>query len=306
VIARKPPGRVEVLTLQDPGYPAALRAIADPPQALYVRGRLVEADRMAVAVVGARRASPYGVAVGEWLGRELARSGVTVVSGLARGIDAAAHRGALAAGGRTVAVLGCGVDVAYPPDHARLLAQVVEAGAALSEYPLGTPPLRYHFPRRNRLISGLCLGVVVVEGQQDSGALITADSALEQGREVFAVPGPIFAATSALPHRLLQQGAKLVTGVEDILDELHLPLRPVRRRASAPELAGTEAAVYAHLTLDPLHIDAVALRCGVPVPEVGRTLLVLEMRGLVQALPGQRYVRAALEDEASGPVHPRR
>jgi len=285
---------VEVLTPQDPGYPAALRALADRPEALYARGRLVEADRAAVAVVGARRASPYGVAVGEWLGRELARNGVTVISGLARGIDAAAHRGALAAGGRTVAVLGCGVDVVYPPEHARLLAQVVAAGAAVSEYPPGTPPLRHHFPRRNRLISGLSLGVVVVEGREDSGALITADCALEQGREVFAVPGPVFAQTSALPHRLLQQGAKLVARVEDILEELRLPV--AAPAAAIPvALQGAEAAVYAQLTLDPQHVDALALRCALPVAEVGRALVGLELRGLARALAGQRYARATGE-----------
>ncbi|HET6947555.1 MAG TPA: DNA-processing protein DprA, partial [bacterium] len=189
---------VEVLTPRDPGYPRALLSISDPPQTLYVRGRLAEADRIAVAVVGSRRATPYGVAVAEWLGRELVRSRVTVISGLARGIDAAAHRGALQGSGRTIAVLGSGVDVVYPPEHARLVEHIVEAGAVLSEYPPGAPPLKHQFPKRNRLISGLALGVVVVEGREDSGALITADCALEQGREVFAIPGPVFAQTSVL------------------------------------------------------------------------------------------------------------
>ena len=293
MIGRRPQVQFEVLTLQDPGYPTALRAIADPPQALYVRGRLAEADRTAVAVVGARRASPYGVAVAEWLGRELTRNGVTVVSGLARGIDAAAHRGALQGGGRTIAVLGCGVDIIYPPEHGRLVAQITGAGAVLSESPPGTPPLKHQFPRRNRLISGLALGVVVVEGREDSGALITADCALDQGREVFAVPGPVFAQTSVLPHRLLQQGAKLVTMVEHILEELHLAVQ--HATTSSVALQGAEAAVYAQLTLDPQHIDVLALRCGLPVSEIGRVLIGLELRGLVRVLAGQRYVRATVE-----------
>lgn len=274
----------------DPRYPAALRAIVDPPRRLYVRGRVEDGDRVAVAIVGARRASPYGVAAAEYLGRELGRCGVTVISGLARGIDAAAHRGALAGGGRTIAILGCGVDVVYPPEHRRLTAQVIEAGAVVSEFPPGTPPLPHHFPRRNRLISGLSLGVVVVEGRDRSGALLTVDSALEQGKEVFAVPGSVFDETSRMPHRLLQQGAKLVARVEDVLDEFGLALRPLASGTSPVVGDGLEAAVYAQLTLQPQSLDLLALRCGLAVAEVSRTLIVLEMRGLARALPGQRYV----------------
>lgn len=285
---------MKVLASWDDAFPAALRRIAHPPESLYVEGTLTEGDRTAVAVVGARRASPYGLAVAEWLGRELAGAGVTVVSGLARGIDAAAHRGALAGGGRTIAVLGCGVDVTYPPEHASLARAITGSGALLSEYPPGTPPLKYQFPRRNRLISGLSLGVVVVEGREDSGALITADCALEQGREVFAIPGPVFAQTSVLPHRLLQQGAKLVTRIEDIFEELRLP-PPGAPGRSAPELHGVEAAVYANLSLEPRHIDDLAAACRLPVAEVGRALLVLEMGGIVRALAGQRFVRTAVD-----------
>lgn len=292
---RQQPGRVEVVRWEDASYPAALRAIADPPRPLYARGTVRAGDRTAVAIVGARRASAYGMAAAEWLARDLARCGVTVVSGLARGIDAAAHRGALAGGGRTIAVLGCGVDVVYPPEHGRLMAQVIGAGAVVSEFPPGTPPLRHHFPQRNRLISGLSLGVVVVEGREDSGALITADCALEQGREVFAVPGGIFAEASALPHRLLQQGAKLVTAVKDILEELRLPMPPLPPPVPVIALEATEAAVYAQLTLDPQHMDVLALRCKAPVGEVARVLLGLELRGLARALPGQHYVRAIVE-----------
>jgi DNA processing protein len=281
---------VEVLTPHDAGYPVALRTIPDPPQALYVRGRLRPEDAAAVAVVGARRASAYGVAAAEWLGRELARCGVTVVSGLARGVDGAAHRGALAAGGRTIAVLGCGPDVVYPPEHVDLMARVIEAGAVISEFPPGTEPLPPYFPQRNRIISGLSLGVVVVEGRERSGALVTADCALQQGREVFAVPGSIFAATSYLPHRLIQEGAKLVTTVADVLNELRLPHAQPQSPGKDAGLAGTEAAVFAQLSLDPQHIDVLAVRCDLPVAEVGRALLALELKGMVRSLAGQRYV----------------
>lgn len=293
---RRDPFGSQLIRWGDPGYPAPLRALAHPPQTLYVRGGWRAEDAHAVAVVGSRRASPYGVAVAEWLGRELARCGVTVVSGLARGIDGAAHRGALEGGGRTIAVLGCGVDVLYPPEHAGLARRIMRAGAVLSELPPGTPPLKQHFPMRNRLISGLALGVVVVEGRERSGAVITADFALDQGREVFAVPGSIFDETSRTPHRLLQQGAKLVTRVEDILDELGLAaLRPLTGAGPAAALEGIEAEVYGQLDLRPRHPDALALRCRRPVAEVSRALTVLEVRGLARALPGQRYVRATVE-----------
>jgi len=297
-LGRGPRAEVAIreLTLADTAYPAALRTIPDPPSPLYVRGALRDEDRTAVAIVGSRRASAYGLAVAEWLGRELASCGVTVVSGLARGIDAAAHRGALQGGGRTIAVMGCGVDVIYPPEHRRLMAEIIEAGAVVSEFPPGTPPLRHQFPRRNRLISGLTLGVVVVEGREQSGAVITADHALDQGREVFAVPGGIFDETSRAPHRLLQQGARLVARVEDILEELGLAaLRPPTGAAPAAALAGIEAAVYAQLSLRPQHPDALALRCRLSVAEVNRALSVLEVRGLARAFPGQRYVRATVE-----------
>jgi DNA processing protein len=288
--------RIQVVSRNDPAYPRLLRVIADPPQTLYVRGALRDEDGLAVAIVGSRRASAYGLAVAEWLGRELASCGVTVISGLARGVDAAGHRGALAGAGRTIAVLGCGVDVIYPPEHRRLMAQIAEAGAVVSEFPPGTPPLKHQFPRRNRLISGLALGVVVVEGREDSGAVITADFALDQGREVFAVPGSIFDATSRTPHRLLQQGATPVACVEDILDALGLAaLRPLSPAGAPVATEGIEARVYAQLDLQPRHPDALALRCRLPVAEVSRALTLLEVRGLARALPGRRYVRATVE-----------
>lgn len=285
---------IHVITPADDVYPPALRVIADPPRALYVRGALRPADAVAVAIVGARRPSAYGTAVARWLARDLARSGVTIISGLARGIDAAAHQGALDAGGRTIAVLGCGPDVVYPREHHQLMHDVIAGGAVISEYPPGAPPLAGQFPQRNRIISGLALGVVVVEGRERSGALITADAALEQGREVFAVPGNIFEEASRAPHRLIAQGARLVERADDVLDELGL-VRPDRGRAPAPGLQGVEAAVYARLSLTPQHLDDLASACGRPVAEVSAAAVALECKDLAVALPGHRYVKRIRE-----------
>lgn len=282
---------ISVYTPADTWYPAALRTIFDPPSALYVRGMILPQDEVAVAIVGTRRSTAYGRAVAQWLARDLAHNAVTVVSGLARGVDAAAHRGALDAGGRTIAVLGCGPDVVYPKDHARLMDEVIAHGAVVSEFPPGTPPHAGQFPQRNRIISGLSLGVVVVEGREQSGALITAYAALEQGREVFAVPGQIFDETSRAPHRLLLQGAKLVERVEHILEELHLPAIALRREAVGVALDSDEARVHAHLSLTPVYLDRLAALCGLSVVAVSRALTGLECKGLAAALPGQRYVR---------------
>jgi len=281
---------IAVITIDDAAYPARLRTIFDPPSRLYVRGELHPADVSAVAIVGARRATEYGRAVAEELARDLATCGITVVSGMARGIDAAAHRGALAAGGRTIAVLGCGPDVVYPPEHRGLMSEIIGQGAVMSEFAPGTPPRPGQFPLRNRIISGLSLGVVVVEGRLDSGALITADAALEQGREVFAVPGRITDPTACAPHRLVQEGAKLVQGVGDILEELRLPV-PAGPALGMPHLEGTEAMIFARLDVTPQHVDQLALRCGLPVSAVSAALTALECRGLVTAWPGARYSR---------------
>ena len=218
---------VRIVTLEDADYPTLLREIPDPPLVLYVRGTLPDPAAPAVAIVGSRHASRYGVEIAERLAYDLALRGLTVISGLARGIDGAAHRGALKAQGRTLAVLGNGLSRIYPPEHEPLAKQIVEQGAVISEYPMQMAPLAQNFPRRNRLISGLSLGVVIVEAAQRSGALITADMALEQGREVFAVPGPITRRTSQGTHHLLKQGARLVTSAEDILEELSLGVQPV-------------------------------------------------------------------------------
>lgn len=212
-----------LISLENDGYPLRLAEIYDPPLLLFVRGTLLEEDTQCVSIVGTRRATPYGLRMAEQFGRELAMRGITVVSGCAAGIDTAAHRGAIEAGGRTIAVLGCGVDVVYPRQNEALLEQITRHGCLLSQYPMGTKPARGHFPHRNRIISGMTMGTLIVEAPIRSGALITARQAAEQGREVFAVPGQVGAAASEGPHALIRDGAKLVETVEDILVELNLP-----------------------------------------------------------------------------------
>jgi len=275
-------------------YPALLRQIPDPPLALTVRG---DVTGPCVAIVGARRASEYGRRVAFEIARDLARAGLTVVSGLAAGVDAAAHRGALDAGGRTVAVLGTGIDVVYPSWHTELARAVAAQGALVTEFPCGTPPLAFHFPRRNRVISGLALGTVVVEATEDSGSLLTAQHANEQGRAVFAVPGRLGVAVHRGPHRLIREGARLVRGAEDVLEELAPQLgATLAERRAAAAVAGLSAAEHcllAALEDDGLQVDEVIRRAAVPAERVLETLLALELRGLVRQLPGKRFQRAA-------------
>jgi DNA processing protein len=295
-LARLSAAGAELRTMADGAYPAALRAIADPPLALAVRGSLAP-DELVVAIVGARRASEYGRRVAGELSVELARVGVTVASGLAAGIDAAAHRGALAAGGRTVAVLGTGIDGVYPRWHADLSRAIAEGGALVSEFPCGTPPRAAHFPQRNRIISGLARGVVVVEAAARSGSLITARYALEQGREVFAVPGPVGVSRHEGPHELIRQGAKLVTRIEDVLEELAPALveRIGRARAAAEEasLSALERRVLAAVSTGGGHVDDVIRRAGLSAGSALETLLALELRGVVEQAPGKRFRRRA-------------
>ncbi len=283
-----------VIAMRDPSFPLLLRTIPDPPPALFVRGRLDDAP--AVAIVGSRRATPYGRAAAEQLAADLALAGITVVSGLARGIDGAAHQAAIEGGGRTVAVLGCGVDVVYPREHRQLADAVVAHGALVSEFAPGTPPLPGHFPRRNRVISGLALGVVVVEGREDSGALVTVDYALDQGREVFAVPGSIFSLRSRAPHALLRQGAHVAETVADIQRELGLAITASGRdeSASAPRFEGDsgEARLLEALEGGPASFDELVDATVLPVARVVSLVTVLEVRGLVQTLPGQMVIRA--------------
>ena len=283
---------IEFCTLPDAAYPAPLAAICGPPAVLYYRGQLPDWHR-AVAVVGTRRCSTAGRNTALQLAAALAAAGVVVVSGAARGIDTAAHQGALTQG-RTVAVLGCGVDVAYPPENRPLLQDIARRGAVLSEFPPGTKPAPGQFPIRNRLISGLCRGVLVVEAGRKSGALVTADCALEQGRDVFAVPGGIFAAQSQGANNLIKQGAKLVDTVEDILDEYGW--RRAAVTTAAPALSPEERLVYDALhDAAPATLDDIAGQTSLPVSRAACVLLQLELQGLVLQQPGQQYLRLAGE-----------
>jgi DNA processing protein len=279
-----------LICLDDPAYPERLRSIADPPLVLALRG-VLGADEPAVAVVGARRASGYGRRAAEELARGLASVGITVISGLATGIDAAAHRAALAARGRTAAVLATGLDRVYPSWHATLAAQVAAHGALVTEFPCGTAPLPHHFPRRNRLISGLALGTIVVEAAPGSGSLITARYALEQGREVFAVPGPIGERLHEGTNQLIQQGAKLVRGVEDVLDEIAPPLRArlAVPRTAPPALTAVEARVLDAVRPGDTHVNEVIARTALEPGAALETLLALELRGVVEQQPGMRF-----------------
>jgi DNA processing protein len=282
---------IQALTWLDLDYPARLLQIPDPPPVLYVRGQLTPEDEWAVAVVGTRRASAYGKQVTSRLVTDLVVNHVTIVSGLARGIDGEAHRAALKAGGRTIAVLGCGLDLIYPPEHRNLARDIVENGALISEYSLGTPPEASNFPPRNRVISGLSLGVLVVEAGLRSGALITADYAADQGRDVFAVPGNLYNRSSVGTNRLIQDGAKLVTGAEDILEELNLMMvaQQAEVRAVVPETE-TEALLLQHLSLEPVHVDEISLRVNLPIAEVTSNLALMELKGMVRQVGGMNYV----------------
>ena len=293
VLRRLEQAGVNVLTWESPDYPVNLRNIAQPPPVLYVRGQLIPADEWAVALVGTRRASAYGREVARELAAALAANGVTVVSGLARGIDIVAHRAALEAGGRTVAVLGSGLDQIYPAEHQSAAADMAKAGAVVTDYALGTLPDSANFPPRNRIISGLAKGVVVVEADEKSGALITAGFAAEQGRDVFAVPGSIRQPTCRGTNKLIQQGAKVVLSATDILEELNLAMvaehQQVRAALPADE---TEMRVLACLTGDPVHVDDLGIQLSLPIAQVSSALALMELKGLVRQVGGMNYVAA--------------
>ncbi|MDP9314890.1 MAG: DNA-processing protein DprA [Chloroflexota bacterium] len=290
---------IRLISRDDPTYPALLAQTTNPPFLLYVRGTLIENDRWALAVVGTRQASTYGKEVTRKLVAGLVAAGVTIVSGLALGIDAVAHSAALAAGGRTLAVLGSGVDQIYPLTNLPLGQAVMQQGAVVSEYPVGTLPAATNFPPRNRLISGLALGVLVVEAAPKSGALITAQFAGEQGREVFAIPGNIFSPRSEGTHRLIKDGASLVTSVDDILDALNLQTAVVQQEMTAimPETP-IEAALLALVEDEPQHIDELRRESGLGIADVSATMTLLELKGLVRQVGGMQYVLAR---EASFP-----
>jgi DNA processing protein len=291
-LARVEAGGYSLLTWECDSYPPLLRAIDLPPPLLYVDGAVTPEDELAVAIVGTRGASAYGKGMAERLSQGLAESGVTIVSGLALGIDGVAHRAALAAGGRTIAVLGSGVDVIYPDRHRGLAADIRTHGAVISDYPLGTTPEAGNFPPRNRIISGLSLGTVVVEAGARSGALITVHFALDQGRDTFAVPGNAMSATSAGTNRLIQQGeAKLVSGAQDVLEELNLTM--VQEQRSVRQVLPTndqEAAILRHLAHEPLHLDEVVRLCGLPTETVSSTLCMMELKGMVRRVENMSYV----------------
>jgi DNA processing protein len=294
-----------VLARRGDDYPAQLRDAPEAPEVLYVRGTLMREDAFAVAVVGSRRATPYGIAAAGDLSRELASRGVTIVSGLARGIDSAAHRGALRAGGRTIAVLGSGVDVIYPPENRRLAAEIEANGALVSQFAPGTPPLAHHFPARNQVIAGLALGVVVVEAAERSGALITARLAGEMGREVMAFPGRVTSPESRGAHALIRDGAALVQGWEDVIAELPARWRDCLRAVPPAEAAGRpcppgEHAQATQRLLDvigdePMTMDDVIERSGLASGLAAALLLDLELEGRVRQVEGRRFVQGGRE-----------
>lgn len=284
--------KVQILTLEDTEYPLRLRNIADPPPILYVKGELVPEDDLSVAIVGTRRPSAYGRQAAEKFAEGLARSGVTVASGLARGIDTFAHRATLDGGGRTLAVLGSGLDIIYPSENRNLAMEIAGHGAIISEFPLGTKPDAMNFPRRNRIISGLSAATIVVEAGETSGALITAEFALEQGREVFAVPGNIFSPASRGPNQLLADGAHPARELRDILEVLKLEAAIEQREArqAIPE-SETEAALLRCLGHEPVHIDEIRRTVCLPMSVVSSTLTMLELKGLARQTGGMNYVR---------------
>jgi DNA processing protein len=287
---------IQILTWEDDLYPSRLKDIDQPPPVLYVRGTLTNEDTWSVAVVGTRRVSAYGRQVADELAAYLANNGVTVISGLARGVDAIAHQSALKAGGRTIAVLGCGVDRIYPPEHAQLAARIITSGALLSDYAPGSEPDAANFPPRNRIISGMSMATVVVEAPEASGALITAQFAVDQGREVFAVPGSILSAQSRGTNQLIAQGAHPMLSARDLLDVLNLR-RVTEQREVRKILPGNEieAKLLSVLTQDPLHMDDIRNQTGLPIERVSATLVMMELKGLVRQVGGMNYV--AIRDE---------
>lgn len=287
--------KASVLTIEDTLYPENLRTIHYPPPVLLYKGTITEADKNSISIVGSRKATYYGKMVAEKLGKDLALAGLTIVSGMARGIDTAAHKGALSVNGRTIAVLGCGIDHIYPPENRRLAQEIEASGAIMSEFPFFTMPERQNFPRRNRIISGLSLGTVVVEAAEKSGALITADFALDQGREVFAIPGNITSPLSNGSHNLIKQGAKLVNNYQDILEEIHLaiPQKTVEEEITAKDisLSPEEKIIYQVMTKEPSQIDEIIKVSKLSVGKVSEILLNLELKDLIKEIEGKRFIK---------------
>ena len=298
---------IRTISLNDAEYPANLRNVFDPPKVLYVNGAILARDDVAVAVVGSRRASLYGLEMSEKFGYELAARGVTVVSGMARGIDSAAHKGALKAGGRTIAVLGSGHNNIYPPENEELYRKIAKTGAVVTEFENEMPPLAANFPRRNRIISGLSLGIVVVEAAKNSGALITANLAADQGRDVFAIPGKISSATSSGTNELIKDGARLIQSVDDIMQELSISEIKTVSEGVKEKLEGkiekqTKAYIYNSLTEDerkvykvlsdePVYVDDILNKAGLEPAKGSKVLLNLQLKKLIKELPGKQFIR---------------
>jgi DNA processing protein len=297
-VARVEGTDIRIVTWDDPAYPLHLKEINQPPPVLYMRGEVVSEDGWSVGIVGTRAVTPYGRQVTEELATVLAQNGVTVVSGLARGVDAIAHQAAIKAGGRTLAVLGSGVDRIYPPEHRQMAEKIIQHGAIISDYAPGTPPEGANFPPRNRIISGLSMAVVVVEAGDVSGALITAEFALDQGRDVFAVPGSIHAPQSRGTNRLISNGARMLlhpTDVLEVLDLIHNVERREVRRAIPSD--ATEAALYNILGPEAVHVDEIRARLGLPIEKISAALTMMELKGLVRQMGGMNYV-AVKEEQA--------
>ena len=289
--------QARIVTMRDETYPANLRPLPDAPPMLFLRGALIPEDKFSIAIVGSRRATCYGLGLARQFARDLARHGLTIVSGGALGVDTEAHKGALEGGGRTLAYLGCGVDIAYPRSNQKLFSEIADGrGAVLSEFGMGTRPEPWHFPARNRLISGSSLGVLVIESPADSGSLITAREAGDQGRDVFAIPGPIGLGHNSGCHKLIQDGAKLVESVDDILSELGIltmqaPASQAVSLAPSPALPPEQRRILDMLTLHPRQTEGMIQESGLTAPQVAGILTLLEMRGLARRVPGNAFVR---------------
>lgn len=284
---------VSVATVTDKNYPEKLKQTDDAPIVLYIKGELKNVDELSIAIVGSRKVTSYGREVAEKISSELAAAGVTIISGLALGVDGVAHRAALEVGGRTIAILGNGLDQIYPPSHRELAQKITEHGALISEYPLGHSALPMNFPYRNRIISGMSLGVVVIEGTEKSGTLLTASHAARQGREVFAVPGPITSPNAAAPNLLIKQGAKVVTNVNDILEELDIKHQTssIKHRELLPETE-EERLIFQLIEIEPLHVDEIIRRVELDGGLVLSTLTTMELKGIVKNIGGNVYKKA--------------
>ena len=286
---------IRLVSLGDSSYPSLLRRIPDAPLILYIQGEFQDSDRFAVAMVGSRGATPYGIQMAEKISSNLARMGITVVSGMARGIDTVCHKGALSAGSRTIAVLGCGIDITYPPENGGLKRAIASSGVVVSEFPPGTLPIRENFPRRNRIISALSLGVIVVEATLDSGSLITVGYALDQNREVFAVPGNVTSRYSKGTNYLIKKGARLVESADEVIEELGPQLKGILKEEqlkdpkTLPDMTDDERKLFGHLSSEPRHIDTIIRDIKMPTPKALSVLLSLELKGIVRQSEGKQF-----------------